>query len=160
MSQHVIDGSMGFLLSKGTQSLHRELNRNFQRNKLDITYEQWSVLIFLFHFDGKSQNEIAEQTHRDKVSVTKIIDNLEKNDLVRRAPDEKDRRVNRIFLTDVGKEVIPSLRKIAIETLTNAFNGIKKSEIKTFKKVLSVISKNTTGEDLLKFVKINEGRWK
>ena len=62
---------------------------------------------FLFTYincDGKSQNEIAEKTIRDKVSVTKIIDNLEKHKLVKRALDEKDRRVRRIFLTDEGKK--------------------------------------------------------
>ena len=48
MSQHIFDGSLGFLLNRGTQSLHRKLNRNFHENKLDITYEQWSILIYLY----------------------------------------------------------------------------------------------------------------
>ena len=160
MSQHIFDGSLGFLLNRGTQSLHRQLNRNFHENGLDITYEQWSVLIFLYHCEGRSQNDIAEQTFRDKVSVTKIIDNLEKRELVYRAPDDNDRRINRIFLTENGKGVVPELRSIAHKTLKEAFAGVSIRERESFRDVLSILVKNLTGEDILNFIKINKGRWK
>ena len=160
MSQHIFDGSLGFLLNRGTQSLHRHLNRNFHENDLDITYEQWSILVYLYHRDGRSQNDIAEQTFRDKVSVTKIIDNLEKRDLVCRSPDNKDRRINRVFLTKDGKKVVPELRSIAHKTLKEAFAGVSVKERESFKEVLSTIVKNLTGEDILNFIKINKGRWK
>jgi DNA-binding MarR family transcriptional regulator len=160
MSQKNIDGSLGFLLNKGTQVLHRELNRNFTAKGYDITHEQWSTLAFLYHCDGKSQNEIAEKTHRDKVSVTKIVDNLEKRDLVYRAPDDKDRRVKRIFITASGFGLIPKLKEIVFETLEEGFSGIKNRDLDTFKLVLSEIVKNITGEDLLKFIKINKEKWK
>ena len=154
MSQHLIDGSLGFLLNKGTQALHREINRNFHRN------EQWSVMIYLFHFNGKSQNEIAEKTFKDKVSVTKIVDNLEKRELVLRNPDKKDRRVNRIFLTDDGMKIIPKLKEVALETLIEAFSGINERDLESLKETISTMVKNLTGEDLLQFVKTNKGRWK
>lgn len=160
MSQLIIDGSLGFLLTKGTHALQRQLNRNFNSKGFDITFEQWSIVIYLYHFEGKSQNEIAEKTIRDKVSVTKIIDNLEKNKLVKRALDDKDRRVRRIFLTNEGKKIVPQLKKIAEQTLEESFRGIEKKDVESFKLVLSLIVQNLTGEDLLKFVKNNKGRWK
>jgi DNA-binding MarR family transcriptional regulator len=160
MSQRIIDGSLVFLLSKGTQALHRQLNRTFHAKEYDITFEQCSILIYLFNCDGKSQNEIAKKTIRDKVSVTKIIDNLEKNNFVKRAIDDKDRRVRRIFLTDEGKNVVPKLKKIADQTLEEAFKDVNKNDVESFKKVLSLIVQNLTGEDLLKFIKNNKGRWK
>lgn len=160
MSQRIIDGSLGFLLNKGTLALHKRLNRSFQAKDFDITFEQWSILIYLFNCDGKSQNEIAEKTIRDKVSVTKIIDNLEKNNLVLRTSDEKDRRVKRIFLTESGKKIVPKLKKIATQTLEDAFKGVSKNDVDSFKTVLSLIVENLTGEDLLKFIRNNKGRWK
>jgi DNA-binding MarR family transcriptional regulator len=160
MSQHIIDGSLGFLLSKGTQALHKHVNRAFQSKEFDITFEQWSILIYLYNCDGKSQNEIAEKTIRDKVSVTKIIDNLEKHKLVKRSLDENDRRVRRIFLTDEGKKIVPKLKKVADESLQKAFKGSRKDDVESFKNILSLIVKNLTGEDILKFVIKNKGRWK
>jgi len=160
MTSKSVNGSLGFLLNKGTLTLQRQLNRNFNSEGFDITHEQWSVLIFLYHFDGQSQNEIASKTQRDKVSITKIIDNLEKRGLVFRAPDETDRRVKRIYLTSDGKNLVPKLKNIAEETLRSAFCGIKKKDLDTFKQVLSSMVKNLTGDDLLKFITINKGRWK
>ncbi len=160
MSEQNIDGALGFLLNKGTQALHRQLNRNFISSGFEITSEQWSILVFLHHCDSKSQNEIAEKTFRDKVSVTKIIDNLEKSGLVYRTPDEKDRRVKRIVLTEKGKKLVPKLKKVVFSTLVEGFNGINQKDLGSFKIVLSQIVKNFTGEDLLGFINTNKGRWK
>lgn len=160
MSQQKIDATLGFLLNKGTQVYHRQLNRNFCSNGFDITSEQWSILVFLFHCDSRSQNEIAEKTFRDKVSVTKIIDNLEKRALVFRIQDEKDRRVKRIILSKEGRKLVPQLKKVAFNTLENGFANVEKKDLETFKIVLSEIVKNFTGEDLLSFINTNKGRWK
>ena len=155
-----IDGSLGFLMNKGSLVFQRELNRNFNSSGYDITYEQWSTLMYLLHSDGNSQNEMAEKTHRDKVSITKIIDNLEKRDLVLRKQDNNDRRIKRIFITKSGKKLVPNLKSIAEKTLNEAFSDIKKKDLDSFKNVLSSIVENLTGQDLLEFVNINKGRWK
>ncbi len=155
-----VDGSYGFLLTKCTQTLHRQLNRNFISNGFDITIEQWSILICLHSCETKSQYELAEMTYKDKVSVTKIVDNLEKRNLVYRALDKNDRRRKKIFLTEEGKNLIPKLRKIAISTLQEGFADINSEDIESFKKVLSKVVENFTGNNLLEFININKGRWK
>ena len=160
MAKQEIEKALGFLLTKGTQALQRQLNRNFIAEGYDITNEQWSVLIFLFHCENKSQNEIAEKTFRDKVSVTKIVDNLEKRGLVYRAPDENDRRIKRIVLSNDGKELVPKLKKVAFKTLSKAFEHTKQKDRESFMIVLSQIVKNFTGEDILGFINNNKGRWK
>lgn len=160
MSKHLKNSSLSFLLSKGTQTLHRQLNRNFNSLSNEITFEQWSIMKFLFCCDGKSQNEIAESTFKDKVGVTKIIDNLEKNKLVYRSFDEKDRRVKRVFLTEKGKQKVPQLKTIADRTILEAFKNVSENEVKSFRRVLAIIVKNITGEDLLELLKNNKSRWK
>jgi len=119
-----------------------------------------SILAFLYNSDGKSQHEIAEKTFRDKVSVTKIVDNLEKRKLVYRLPDDKDRRVKRILLSEEGYNLVPKLKKLAHEVIDVAFKGIKKKDLEIFKEVISNMTYNLTGEDLLKFINSNKGRWK
>lgn len=160
MSEHIIKGSLGFLLNRGTQVFHRQLNRNFNANGYKITSEQWSVLSFLNQFDGKSQNEIAEKTFRDKVSTTKIIDNLESRTLAQRRLDKTDRRVKRVFITKAGKEIYPELRKIADNTISEAFSKVNKKDLDSFELVLSKIILSFTGEDILNFISNNKGIWK
>lgn len=160
MSQHDIDGTIGFLLNKGTQALHRQLNRNFISNGFDITHDQWSILAYLFQYDGNSQQEIGDNTYRDKVSITKIIDNLEKHELVVRKIDLKDRRIRRVFLTSKGRALIPKLRNISLDTLEEVFSGINQNSLESFKLVLSEIVKNVTGENLLEFINKKKVKWK
>ena len=45
---------------------------------MNLTIEQWSVLYQLWKEDGKSQQELCNATFRDKPSITRLIDNLEK----------------------------------------------------------------------------------
>jgi len=160
MSQAKIDGSLGFLLSNASMVLLRQLNRNFNASGFDITKEQWSLLICLLHQEGETQSYFAEKTLKDKVSITKVIDNLVKKKLVKRMPDENDRRVKRIYLTEQGKEIIPKLKKVAFASLEDAFIGINKNDLDNFKKVLSKINLNLTGTDLLEFINNNKKRWK
>jgi DNA-binding MarR family transcriptional regulator len=85
---------------------------------------------------------------------------LAKRNLVERRPDEKDRRVKRIYLTKEGKKIIPKLKSIALKSLEEAFAGVTKKDLDIFKKVLSKINLNLTGTDLLEFINNNKRRWK
>lgn len=53
--------------------------------------------------DGVTQQELCNATFKDKPSMTRLIDNMEKQHLVIRVPDKKDRRTNKIHLTENGK---------------------------------------------------------
>ncbi len=78
---------------------------NFRQNGLEISPEQWTVLIFLWEKDGVTQQELCNATFKDKPSMTRLIDNMERQHLVVRISDKKDRRTNLIHLTTDGKEL-------------------------------------------------------
>jgi DNA-binding MarR family transcriptional regulator len=160
MSKQKIDLSIGFLLSHTNLALLRQINRNFNSAGFDITIEQMSLLMYLFYEDGKTQKELSEKNIKGKVSITKIVDNLVKRELVKRVSDKKDRRVKRIYITEKGKKIVPALKKIILDTNKMAFKGIKKEEIKILIKILSDVNKKLTNIDLLKFIETNNERWK
>jgi len=77
----------------------------FQRVKelnLDLTYEMVQVLAVLWRNKEVNQQDIADEVQKSKASVTPLIDNLCKRELVERIPDPNDRRNNRITLTEKG----------------------------------------------------------
>lgn len=49
--------------------------------------------------DGVTQQELCNATFKDKPSMTRLIDNMERQHLVVRISDKKDRRTNLIHLT-------------------------------------------------------------
>ena len=96
---------MVFALMSGKLSaaINRKLYRSFRKLSIDITPEQWTVLYYLWSRDGVTQQELCNVTFKDKPSMTRLIDNLEKQQLVVRSPGVKDRRINLIHLTDKGR---------------------------------------------------------
>ena len=109
--------------------LNRFISQNFKRDGIELTREQWSVLAVLWKNDGCSQQVIADETSRDKPSVTRLIDNLVKEGYVERRNDEKDRRLNLIFLTEKGKEIEASVLDSVNETIEIATKGLTEEEI-------------------------------
>ena len=58
-------------------AINRQLSRNFKKYEVNITPEQWTVLIYLWEKDGVTQQELCNATYKDKPSMTRLIDNME-----------------------------------------------------------------------------------
>ncbi len=71
----------------------------------NIGQGQFMFLLELYIEDGRNQEELAEVLKIDKGTTARAIKKLEENGLVRREKDEKDKRSNRVYLTDEGKGV-------------------------------------------------------
>lgn len=131
------------LNGKVSAAINRKLSRNFRQNGLDITPEQWSVLIFLWHKDGVTQQDLCNATFKDKPSMTRLIDNMERQHLVVRISDKADRRTNLIHLTKTGKEIRDTARAVSSQTLQEALNDITPESLSITQEVLRKIFQNT-----------------
>ena len=131
------------LNGKVSAAINRKLYRNFRQGGLEISPEQWTVLIFLWEKDGVTQQELCNATFKDKPSMTRLIDNMERQHLGVRISDKKDRRTNLIHLTKTGKELEEKARIIANRTLMEALQGITVEELSVSQEVLRKIFFNT-----------------
>ncbi len=118
----------------------------FSNQGLHLTKEQWSVMKRLRVNDGQPQNDLAFITHRDKTSMTRLINTMEDKDLVIRRKDESDRRMNRIFLTKHGKDVIEKVLPIMYDLIPKVQETLTQEEIDTLVATLQKI--RTRIEDL------------
>ena len=128
-------------------ALARRLQKYFREAGLDLTVEQWSILVHLWKYDGVSQQELSNRTYRDKPSITRLVDNLEKLGLVERKESATDRRINRIYLTDAGKELRDPSMQLANQTLNEGLVGISPEEIEITKRVLESVYENLHGKE-------------
>jgi DNA-binding MarR family transcriptional regulator len=122
----------------------RRLQKNFRAAGLEITIEQWSVLYHLWKEDGLSQQELCNRTFRDKPSITRLIDNLEKQHLVNRLPSTTDRRINLVALTNKAKDMQQLTIDLANQTMNEALTGVKKEDIDLVKQVFQRVYDNLT----------------
>lgn len=97
-----------------------------------MPHSYYHVLKILDKHGNLPMSKIGRNVHISKSNMTSLIDKLVENGLAERLPDQNDRRVINISITDKGKDVLKDWRK-------NSNNEIKKS--------LSVLSE----EDLEKF---------
>ena len=132
-----------------TTAVARRLQKNFRQAGLEITIEQWSVLYHLWKEDELSQQELGTRTFRDKASITRLIDNLEKQGLVTRVASNTDRRINKVCLMDAAKPLQQMTYDIANQTMNEALQNISKEEIEVVKNVLQRVYDNLTHPDLI-----------
>ncbi len=131
-----------FVTGKASTAIARRLQKKFNNAGLNITIEQWSVLYHLWKEDGRSQQQLCNATFRDKPSITRLVDNLEKLNLVKRVPSESDRRINLIYLTKQAQKLEEETMQIADDTLNEALKTVPPDRIDICKEVLQIVYDN------------------
>ena len=134
--------NLGFLIRSAHNSMTERFVQNVFNSGLDISMDQWMILGPIWQLESLSQKELGEICFRDKPSITRIIDSLEKKSLVVRVPDQIDHRIKRVILTNAGKQLFYDVLPIMEKTREEVRGDIPEEEIQIFKNVLSKIIKN------------------
>lgn len=71
-----------------------------------LSISQFGVLEALYHIGPLCQRDIAAKQLKSGGNVTMVVDNLEKEGLVRRERSEQDRRMIMVHLTRKGRKLI------------------------------------------------------
>lgn len=134
----VLDAYIKF--SRAALSLENQLSRYLSDNKL--TLSQFGVLEIVFHLGPLKQKDIADKLLSSHSNLVTVIDNLEKNGLVFRERDQKDRRNFIINLTDEGAKLISELFPKHLSEISNRFNTLTDKEIDTLGKLCKKVGLN------------------
>jgi len=141
-NEYSFENSFGRLIGVTHTALVRHLAKLMKVHQLPITPDQLRVLVHLWQGEAKSQQELAVLSCRDRANITRIIDILEREGLVMRKDDEKDRRVFKIYLTQLGKDLETPTTTCAKAALEEALAGISAEEITICRNVLQKIIHN------------------
>ncbi|RYY20628.1 MAG: MarR family transcriptional regulator [Cytophagaceae bacterium] len=111
---------------------------------LDLTTEMTQVLRYLWAHDHVNQQEIANAVNRDKASLTSLLDNLERRELVERQADSHDRRNNRIVLTSKGRALEHAVAPLVQQMYAVASQGFSEDQLRTSIAMLAQMTQNLT----------------
>ena len=153
MNHSALDIELVFVVLSGKLSaaINRKIYRSFRKMNIDITPEQWTVLYYLWSKDGVSQQELCNATFKDKPSMTRLIDNLEKQGLVQRSAIREYRRTNIITLTEKGRKLEIEAQPVVLETKEAALKDLSDEEIEAAQYLLNKVFnnvKNSLGEKI------------
>jgi DNA-binding MarR family transcriptional regulator len=139
---HVIDSSIGYLVGRTSRAIIKRLTKKFTDAGFDVSYEQWSILIHLYRKDGLTQQELSKLAVKDKASITRLLNVLEKKNIVLRIPDRSDKRSKLVYLTNKAKELKRDLIGLVEEMLREAEMGISFEEMEQCRTTLNKIFSN------------------
>lgn len=139
MEPRNLNENIAFLIGEASHLFYNKVSRTFREKKLGVTIEQFSILTILWYQNGLSQQEIANRLNRDKTTLTRVINNMEKNNLVIRIPDKTDRRINHIYLTYLGKELQKTLTEATGSIYLDSIREISGEELQQLTGILNRI---------------------
>ncbi|MBI1882387.1 MAG: MarR family transcriptional regulator [Chloroflexi bacterium] len=137
-----LDNAIAYKIQRMARLLRLHLIKFMQEVGAEITPEQWFILFRLHEKEGLSQGELADKDLQDHPNITRMLDALERRNLVVRMADPDDRRKSLIFLTEAGKTLMEQLLPLAIEERRKLFNGLTHQDINLFTDVLRKIESN------------------
>ena len=91
-----------------------------------------------------TQQQLADLMQKDKNSVTKLVDAIERKGFVIRRQSLSDRRSNIIILTDKANLLKPDAKEKGISILEEMLEGISEEELRVFLSTLHKLNDNMT----------------
>ncbi|GAB2784184.1 transcriptional regulator SlyA [Halomonas shantousis] len=110
---------------------------------LGLTQPRWTALIVLRHLgEGATQKRLADSLGIELSSLSRTLEQLERQGLVHRCTSAGDRRAREVWFTPEGRHVLAELDARANEARARLLEGIPEQERDALLRVLSRIESN------------------
>lgn len=131
-----IEESLGCVTNHSAMAARNYLTRQLALNGIDMTIEQFKVMVVLWKEKTSTQQNIADFVGKDKTSVTRLIAGLEKRSLIQRATACADKRCNQVTLTAQGIALEQPTMSVLAEATRYIHQGIDPNELAITLRVL------------------------
>ncbi len=111
-----------------------------------LTPEQFMLIDLLWNHGEMSQQQLADLMHKDKNSVTKLVDAIERKGFVVRRQNKQDRRSNTLVLTEKANQLKPGAKQKGISILDQMLEDINENELRMFLETLRKLNVNMSLE--------------
>lgn len=144
-----IDYRLIFALMNGKVStaLRRRLNEDFHSAGIEITDDQWDVLVAISQCDICTQQDLCNATTLSKPTMSRIITALEEMKIIERRKARTDFRNNYITLTRKGMTTVNQAQAIAVRTLKECLRGLSKMDITISQQSLNTVLQNLQAKE-------------
>lgn len=135
----------GFLLSKVHYISRRTLGSMLRDHGMEeFDPGQGRILFALWQGDDITITQLAERTALQKSTLTRMLDRLERADLLRREPAPADRRTVRVLLTDRARSALHTFAEVSEQMRDLFYRGFTQPEIEAFESALERVLTNLT----------------
>lgn len=118
------------------------LYRSEQISNEELCACHHSFLLAVGGTPGLTQEQLAKRLCLNKSTVTRALNQLEEKGYLERRQDASDKRVYRIFPTELCKELLPRVRQIARDWTACITQGVSEEELAHFYAILERLEQN------------------
>lgn len=150
MLQYDFDESVGYWVFSTAHEIYRAMNEELAAH--GITYRQWEVLAWLSHGGEQSQSALAECMRIEPPTLVGVLDRMERDGWIERAPVEGDRRKKQIRATTKVAPLWAKMVACAHRVRARAVGDLAPEKLASLRETLAVLRGNlaqTRGIDLL-----------
>ena len=134
MQENEIDLSTLVVFTRAEHAIHKKEYQTIKESGL--TPAQFGVLEVLYNKGDLKINELIEKILTTSGNITVVIKNLEKEGLIQKSADPKDKRSCIISLTDKGKQYIETILPKHIDNIRSIFEVLSNEEKRVLKDIL------------------------
>jgi len=134
--------SLGFLTNTVGRLIGIHMKNKLGKEEFDMPTHCLGILAELWNQDGIIQQDLAISVIKDKATIARALELMEKKNIIVRIKDEKDKRNKKIFLTYKGNQLQGQVLFHSAGLLADAKQGITKEEMDNCLKTLEKIYHN------------------
>ena len=139
--QHFAPYLMNRIMGRYNQSLQEKLGAE------GLSVAKMRTLAVLSVVDGLATSELAVYAVIEQSTLSRTLDAMEAEGLIRRAAGARDSRVRHIHITDRGRQLFTEIWPLFAETYDAMFAGIDADEHDRFVATLQKILRNIRRHD-------------
>ncbi|MCT7645894.1 MarR family transcriptional regulator [Arcobacter lacus] len=136
----LINTSLLFKISQVAAKTNQALSKKLK--EFDIASEQRIILDLIKKENILSQNELSMILGKDKTTVSRLLDLIEKKGFIKREKSLEDKRFRTIFLTKLGEDLLQNTEFIINEFRSDVLININQTQIDNVMNQLNKIFNN------------------
>ncbi|WDI30429.1 MarR family transcriptional regulator [Hyphococcus flavus] len=121
-----------------------------------ITIPEWRVLAVVAQATRLASRDVVKMTPMDKMTVSRAVASLEEKSLVKRTPNENDRRLSMLSLSEEGRALFDRVASLALQFEDNLLAALEDEEAALFRSALKKLEEQVHGMDGDAISKISE----
>lgn len=132
---YALKNSIAYRFIRGANSVNKTLNKKL--NTYNIAIEQRATLEIIKFEKNVNQTTIANLLGKDKTTISRSLNSLEKKGLIKKIENLEDKRINTIQLTKEGEEILENTVDVVTSFRESLNDRLSEEELNMFFKIVN-----------------------
>jgi len=140
-----LETNIPYQINRLAFSMNRRLERSLRVHKLTIA--NWRIMSVLNFNSTATVNELSDYAMIEQSTLSRMLQRMEKDGLLRIRQADDDARVRRIELTDVGYDKFLAVRDVIFEHIDRILKDVSETEKKSLLSLVLKLQANAVSTD-------------